>query len=510
MENPNLQQNDESITDPSSDEEAYDDIDDDEEIGEDEGEPTTCLFCTNVLPTIETAIEHLSKDHKVDLLQLKMKFEMDQYAFIKLINYTRANKLSAEQLLLTEQPLWNDEKYLKPLEYEPWLCYDYDALKNGNTTTGEAAESVPELRRRLAEQAQLLQQASEDMERMRNDYKTLLQQEKGEKMASAAGSGNEVVRNTPKFDKEYFNSYSHFGIHHEMLSDTVRTSSYRKALLDNAKYLSGKSVLDVGCGTGILSIFASQAGAANVVGIDNSEIVYTAMDIVRKNNVKNVKLVKGMLEDTELPEAKYDVIISEWMGYFLLYEAMLDSIIYARERHLKPNGTILPNRCTLHLLAINEELHAQHVEFWSNVYDVDMSDLRKRSIEEPLMEVVNPDHILTESEQIANFDMMTADLNYPNFTYEFSLKCTKSGKLGAFVGYFDTLFELENKVEFSTSPRHTPTHWKQTVFFIDQPQNVKEGDVIKGRIKSRRHQGDVRALRVDIEAFGKHHKYTVD
>lgn len=61
----------------------------------------------------------------------------------------------------------------------------------------------------------------------------------------------------------------------------MRTSSYRSALMENQKFLNGKSVLDVGCGTGILSIFASQAGAKNVVGIDNSEIVYTAMDIVR-------------------------------------------------------------------------------------------------------------------------------------------------------------------------------------------------------------------------------------
>ncbi|XP_064545390.1 protein arginine N-methyltransferase 1 [Drosophila montana] len=497
-------------SEPSSDEEAYDDIEDDEEMGEDEGEPTTCLFCTQVFPSIDLAIEHLNSQHKVNLSQLKQKFQMDQYGFIKLINYIRGGQISPELLLLTEQPQWNDEKYLKPGDYEPWLCYDYDALKTDET---ETAASVPELMQRIAEQGKLLQQASEDMERMRNDYKALLQKVHSDVEAGGnamPSTSNGIVRNAPTLDKEYFNSYSHFGIHYEMLSDKVRTSSYRAALMQNQKYLHGKSVLDVGCGTGILSIFASQAGAETVVGIDNSEIVYTAMDIVRKNNVQNVKLVKGRLEDTVLPEDKYDVIISEWMGYFLLYEAMLDTIIYARENHLKPNGKILPNRCTLHLLGINEALHEQHVEFWSDVYGVNMSDLRKRSIEEPLMEVVNPEHILTESEQIASFDMMTVDLNYSNFTHEFHLKCTQTGKLAAFVGYFDTLFELDNQIMFSTSPAETPTHWKQTVFFIDQPQTVQKDQVISGKISSRRHQGDVRALHVDIEAFGRHYKYSVD
>jgi len=246
-------------------------------MDEDEGESTTCLFCTKTFPCIDQAIDHL-KDHNVDLMQLKNKFQMDQYAFIKLINYIRGCKISAEQLLLTEDPLWNDEKYLKPLEYEPWLCYDYEGLKTG------ATETVPELMRRIAEQGKLLQQASEDMERMRNDYKALLQKVHSDTEAEGkgtAGTSNGIVRNAPSLDKEYFKSYSHFGIHHEMLSDKVRTNSYRSAILQNHNFLRGKSVLDVGCGTGILSIFASQAGADSVVGIDNSEIVYTAMDIVR-------------------------------------------------------------------------------------------------------------------------------------------------------------------------------------------------------------------------------------
>ncbi|EDV92585.1 protein arginine N-methyltransferase 1 [Drosophila grimshawi] len=507
MENTDPKAND--YTELSSDDEAYNDIeDDDEEIGEDDGEQTTCLFCTQVAKSIDVAIDHLNSQHNVNLSQLKQKFQMDQYAFIKLINYIRIGTISAEQLLLTEQPQWNDEKYLKPLAYEPWLCYDYESLKTDGPE--EAAVGTQELMQRLAEQGKLLQQASEDMERMRNDYKALLQKVHSDTDIGDKDDMPGVVRNSKTFDKEYFNSYSHFGIHLEMLSDKVRTSSYREALMQNEKFLRGKTVLDVGCGTGILSIFASQAGAESVVGIDNSKIVYTAMDIVRKNQVQNVKLIKGRLEDTELPEPKYDIIISEWMGYFLLYEAMLDSIIYARDHHLKPNGKILPNRCTLHLLGINEELHGQHVEFWSDVYGVNMSDLRKRSIEEPLMQVVNSDNILTETELIADFDMMTVDLNYSNFQHEFNLKCTETGKLGAFAGYFDTFFDLDRPVMFSTSPTATPTHWKQTVFFIDQPQDVQKGQVISGKIRSRRHQGDVRALCVDIEVFGRHYKYTVD
>ena len=61
----------------------------------------------------------------------------------------------------------------------------------------------------------------------------------------------------------------------------MRTTSYRDALLKNKDFIKGKDVLDVGCGTSVLAIFASQAGAKTVVGIDNSDIIYNAMDIVK-------------------------------------------------------------------------------------------------------------------------------------------------------------------------------------------------------------------------------------
>lgn len=71
----------------------------------------------------------------------------------------------------------------------------------------------------------------------------------------------------------YFETYSHFEIHETMLKDQIRTGSYMDACLKNPDQFKDKIVLDIGCGTGILSIFAAKAGAAHVYGVDNAEIV---------------------------------------------------------------------------------------------------------------------------------------------------------------------------------------------------------------------------------------------
>lgn len=66
-----------------------------------------------------------------------------------------------------------------------------------------------------------------------------------------------------------------------LFQDEVRTLSYHNAVYDNKEFFQGKTVLDIGCGTGILSMFAARAGAKQVISVDMSDIIYQAMDIVR-------------------------------------------------------------------------------------------------------------------------------------------------------------------------------------------------------------------------------------
>lgn len=259
-------------------------------------------------------------------------------------------------------------------------------------------------------------------------------------------------------------------------------------------------------------MFASKAGAKQIIAIDQSEIIYFAMDIVQRNNIKNIHFVKGRLEDTEIPIVeKFDIIISEWMGYFLLFEGMMDSVIYARDHHLKDGGIILPNRCNISLVGFgDEQRHREFIEFWEDVYGFDMKSLQPEVLKEAIVEVCKNEHTLTDPIVIAEFNLMTVDCTCSNFQFDFEMKIKKNGKFTAFIGYFDTFFDLPEAISFSTGPHTTPTHWKQVIFYIRKAVSVTAGDKIQGKFFCRRGFKDFRSLCIQIQAFGQTFDYSLN
>lgn len=106
----------------SEDEDAGDESDGWDEM-ETNGEQTTCLFCTSQFRTIAVALDHCRSEHNFDLLELKTKYNMDCYSFIKMINYIRQHKPNPSSLTNSDVPVWNDDIYLKPGATETWLMY---------------------------------------------------------------------------------------------------------------------------------------------------------------------------------------------------------------------------------------------------------------------------------------------------------------------------------------------------------------------------------------------------
>jgi protein arginine N-methyltransferase 3 len=314
-----------------------------------------------------------------------------------------------------------------------------------------------------------------------------------------------------KDDESYFDTYSHFSIHHEMLSDCVRVSSYRDVLLHNTALLKDKTVLDLGCGTGILSMFAASAGAQRVIAIDQSDIIYHAMDIVRENKLSHkIQLIKGCIENTELPQKYVDVIVSEWMGYFLLFEGMLDSVIYARDHHLAEGGLLMPNRCSMSLVGLSDtDRHAELVGFWTDVYGYRMTSLQHAVVREATIEVVPPNKVITSTCLLRELDLNTCSTSSVDFSSELKLEATADGSVTALVGYFDVFFDLPQPVSFSTGPHAKSTHWKQTVFLLEEPITVKQGDVLTGTLICQRDKRNVRALNVTISLLTRKLKYII-
>jgi len=158
-----------------------------------------------------------------------------------------------------------------------------------------------------------------------------------------------------------------------MLRDTARTEWYRDAILKNKSLFKDKIVVDIGAGSGILSMFAYQAGAKQVHALEPAEIFYVLQKNVFDNKMDDkIHCHKRMVEDfaSENPEFKCDIIISEWMGYFLLYERMIDSVICARDKILKENGLMLPNKATIYMKPYNDiASHNNYFNFWDDLHD---------------------------------------------------------------------------------------------------------------------------------------------
>jgi protein arginine N-methyltransferase 1 len=283
----------------------------------------------------------------------------------------------------------------------------------------------------------------------------------------------------------YFNSYSTFYIHEEMIKDKIRTGSYKKAIENNKIIFKDKIVLDIGSGTGILSIFAAKAGAKHVYGIEYADIADYSKEIIKQNNLSDkITIIQSKVEEANLPVDKVDIIISEWMGYFLLYESMLDTLLFARDKWLKKDGYLLPDKAQIYLAGIQDTLYKYNkIDSWDNVYGFNFSVLKNPALAEPIIDNFPNNNIISNSCKIFDIDLYTVKVEDLDFSAGYEIIFNKDDTFNGFVTWFDVEFDkLPNKITLSTSPYEPSTHWKQVMFYSKNDIEVKKNEKLKGSI----------------------------
>ncbi|ANQ09438.1 Histone-arginine methyltransferase [Plasmodium coatneyi] len=364
-------------------------------------------------------------------------------------------------------------------------------------------------------------------------------------------------------DSKYFESYNNTCIHRTMILDKSRTNCYYEFVKKNKEIFENKVVLDIGCGSSIISLFCADH-AKVVVGIDNAHRILTkAKKITEKNGANNIYLFEGKLEENniyvdekeeihyinkkedlekykniykikKLEILKFDIIISEWMGYFLFYECMIDTILYARDFYLKENGLLLPNKVYLYLAGYNDsEYINENILIWDNpLYGKDLSELKpssKNFLENAKIIYLDKNKVSTEVVNYAIIDMYTYRKNENVYiSSDFKIAVNKGKVVTSLCFYFDCHFEAyrSSPGESTNSSQNVPptgetctntilttsmfkeeTHWRQTLLHlhclnftiasISAPEEGEHPNELSGRIfisPAGEHSRNVNAL----------------
>jgi protein arginine N-methyltransferase 1 len=278
-------------------------------------------------------------------------------------------------------------------------------------------------------------------------------------------------------------------LHHQaLLQDSIRMTAYHRAISEVVR--PGDIVIDIGTGSGILSFLAAKAGARRVYAIEHGDIINAARKLAEVNGLgSQIVFVHSHSAAAEIPETA-DVVLSEILGHFGIEEDALAVSGCAREKWLRPGGTMLPAWLAINLVPVAcPSVWEAIIGFWQRgLHGVDFSALARLAHQTPHLHDCTSAVGVAPPQTVARYDFASVENPPAVLDYSAEFMVCRSGTLHGLVGYFEA--GLSPGVNISTGPHAPLTHWKQMFFPGEVPVPVEPGDRIMCRLK--RGQGGVR------------------
>lgn len=274
-----------------------------------------------------------------------------------------------------------------------------------------------------------------------------------------------------------------------ILKDNNVLDVYYDVIRQNAHLFKNKTVLDLHCGLGLLSLFCAKfGGAKHIYAVDETNIVEQSRKIAEDNNFEDkITFYQGKVEEIKLPVDKVDIIICQSaFGPCLFHKSKVADVIYARDRWLAPKGLIFPDQAVLYLDAIaDKEMFEEKVAYFEDVEGFDMSCVKSIVSQNAIQDICYANTMLNEEPAVLRkvdlFKLQKQDLS---FTVPFDIHFTESDYCYGFVAHFDVIFTKSHKTyTISTSPESDPTRFKQTIFLFNELTEllpVSPGDNLSG------------------------------
>src|SRR5208282_3450912 len=281
--------------------------------------------------------------------------------------------------------------------------------------------------------------------------------------------------------------YAELEVHRTMIRDRVRTEAFRRVIESVVR--PGDVVLDVGAGSGILSLFAARAGAARVYAVEATTVAVLAQELAAANGVAEiVRVIHGDIMDIEPPE-RVDVIVSEWLGGFGIDEGMLVPVIVARDRWLKPGGVMIPRLVMAWAALVHDRYLAETVAFLrASPYGLRFDDL----VDKTVNEIFYPGtfrHLAARDKRSEASRLWTTDASLTPVQRaraphqaETVLPVRDFGTANALALWFSA--QLAPGISLSVGPGDPPTHWGMTTAPLRAPVELTPGMSVRARVRT--------------------------